>query len=208
MKLVVISDTHNKHEDLTLGSGDVLIHCGDSCTKGNYTEAETFLWWFAKQNFKYKIYVPGNHDKKFKKREELQHLSSQLGIHTLRNAALSIDGINFWGGDFVPQVRDDKYKQTLEEREAAWADMPTQGVDVLITHAPPKYILDTNRRGEHCGCDVLLNKVLKLNPSVHVFGHLHLHGGQSFYNGNTRFYNVSTMDEDYQIVRGGTTIEI
>jgi hypothetical protein len=29
MRLVIISDTHNQHEELGILHGDVLIHCGD-----------------------------------------------------------------------------------------------------------------------------------------------------------------------------------
>jgi len=35
MRYVVISDTHNLHQKLTIPSGDVLIHCGDFTNKGS-----------------------------------------------------------------------------------------------------------------------------------------------------------------------------
>jgi len=33
MKIVVVSDTHGRHDELGLLSGDVLIHCGDASTR-------------------------------------------------------------------------------------------------------------------------------------------------------------------------------
>lgn len=208
MKLVVISDTHNKHDELSLPSGDVLIHCGDACTKGNYTEAKNFLWWFARQNFAHKIYVPGNHDRKMKISLELQQLAVDLGIQVLTNVGTRIGNVNFWGGTFTPYIKKGIYRQTLGEREEAWKDMPLNNVDVLITHAPPRGILDTNIGGDHCGCDVLLDRVLSLNPTVHVFGHIHEHMQETLYNGNTRFYNCSNSDRAYTLHPEYITINI
>lgn len=54
-KIKIISDTHNEQHQITNTERDILIHCGDFGTKGNYTEAENFLYWFVKQPSKYKI---------------------------------------------------------------------------------------------------------------------------------------------------------
>lgn len=41
MKFVAISDTHGKHDQLTLPPGDLLIHSGDISMKGGETAAIT-----------------------------------------------------------------------------------------------------------------------------------------------------------------------
>ncbi len=68
MRLVCISDTHEKHEELgELPAGDVLIHAGDATLMGEEGRIREFIVWFAKQPHKHKILVPGNHDFYFEK---------------------------------------------------------------------------------------------------------------------------------------------
>lgn len=202
MIVKVISDTHNSHHELDQDSleADILIHCGDFGTRGNYTEAENFLMWFVKQPAKYKLLVPGNHDKRFKSGDDLRKLARDLGIKVLMNEGLDINGYKFWGGHFVPWYRQGVCQVDLETRKKAWEDMPND-VAVLITHAPPRGILDTNSKGEHCGCDQLLAKVNKVRPAYHVFGHLHEEGGVTKQLGGVTFMNAANKNRLYKTVR-------
>ena len=198
MIVKVISDTHNDHHELDQDSleCDILIHCGDFGTKGNYTEAYRFLMWFVKQPAKYKLLVPGNHDKRFKSHNELLKLAYDLGIKVLMNKELVINGYKFYGGHFVPWFRQGKCQVDLETRRSAWKDIP-QDTTVLITHVPPRGILDTNSQGEHCGCDQLLAKVNEVRPAYHVFGHLHEHAGQGKELGGVKFVNCCNKNRFY-----------
>ena len=68
IKVVCMSDTHTKHENLEFGelaSGDILIHCGDFTFDGEIEETTVFAKWLEKQDFKYKIVIPGNHERTF-----------------------------------------------------------------------------------------------------------------------------------------------
>ena len=51
--------------------------------------------------------------------------------------------------------------------------------DVFISHSPPLGISDTNN-GSHRnrGSLAILHTVFKVNPALHIFGHVHLQGGQ------------------------------
>ncbi|KAK8050081.1 hypothetical protein PG994_011811 [Apiospora phragmitis] len=60
VRVVCISDTHNKQPSLPLG--DVLIHAGDLTESGSFDEMQTGLAWLSSQPHKHKIYVAGNHD--------------------------------------------------------------------------------------------------------------------------------------------------
>lgn len=200
MQIKVISDTHNDHDLCTDLECDVLIHCGDFGTKGNYGEALRFLQWFVKQPAKYKILVPGNHDKRIKSHAELQSLVREYGIHMLMNDSVTINGKLFYGGHFVPFVRQEKYVQDLETRRNAWKDMPDD-IDVLVTHAPPKHVLDSNREGYPCGCDELLKHVKDKNIKYHVFGHIHEHGGETLKLWDTTFINAACKNREYLTVR-------
>lgn len=200
MKVTVISDTHNDHKFMDVGSGDMLIHCGDFGTKGTYTEATNFLWWFVKQPYKYKILVPGNHDRRFKKGNDLIQLAKDMGIHTLMKHYVQIEGLNIWGGEFVPYFIDNEcVHSTREEREREWQGMP-DNLDILITHAPPSTILDTNKYGQHCGCDALYDAVMEKKPRYHVFGHIHEHAMRTYFNEHTIFINGAVKDEKYRTI--------
>jgi Calcineurin-like phosphoesterase len=48
------------------------------------------------------------------------------------------------------------------------------GVDIMITHGPPRGILDRVRgSNESVGCDHLMRAVVRARPRLHVFGHIH-----------------------------------
>ena len=64
MKILTISDTHNKHNQIPSkyidninGEIDMIIHAGDMTMGGDDLEVEAFLEWYDKLNFKYKIYT-------------------------------------------------------------------------------------------------------------------------------------------------------
>jgi predicted phosphodiesterase len=60
IKIVCISDTHNKQPDLP--PGDLLVHAGDLTENGSFAEVQAGLTWLSSQPHKYKILVAGNHD--------------------------------------------------------------------------------------------------------------------------------------------------
>ena len=63
MKILQISDTHNRHRQLTnLPEADVIVHCGDFADNGTEEEVLDFLNWYIDLPYKYKIFVTGNHD--------------------------------------------------------------------------------------------------------------------------------------------------
>ncbi|KAL9113346.1 MAG: hypothetical protein Q9227_002387 [Pyrenula ochraceoflavens] len=48
------------------------------------------------------------------------------------------------------------------------------GVDIVMTHGPPKGILDRcARSGERLGCENLLRATRRVRPLMHCFGHIH-----------------------------------
>lgn len=214
MKVKAISDTHNKHDEILSSKldCDILIHCGDATTKGSYTEVRSFLEWFVKLPAKYKILVSGNHDRHLRRdNSELKLLCKEYGIHLLDNDQIIINGRLIVGGNFVPIVRDGEYKRPLEERKAAWSFLDRytpMDIDILVTHAPAKGILDANREGLPTGCDVLLEKIKKYKPKYHLFGHAHIYGGKTFVSSNTTHYNVACMNENYELVRTYRSFQI
>ncbi|KAI4637945.1 hypothetical protein J4E83_000763 [Alternaria metachromatica] len=46
-------------------------------------------------------------------------------------------------------------------------------VDIVMTHGPPKYILDTTSDDESAGCEHLRRAIARVQPRLHCFGHIH-----------------------------------
>ena len=198
MEIHLISDTHNQHSTLDIGTGaDMIIHAGDACVKGNYTEAKEFLYWLVKQPYKYKIVVPGNHDPKLRGHPELVKLAEDMGIILLLNSGVEIEGIKIYGNTTTFKSHD-KCKFPIDIRTKAWENIPS-GLDILVTHLPPYGILDLADRGANCGCKELLKKVEEVKPAYHVFGHIHEQQRQTYITADTIFHNVSYLDRSYGI---------
>ena len=65
MKITFISDTHNKHKQITehLPGGDLLIHAGDISSRGYKHEIQEFCKWFnSLENYTVKTFIAGNHE--------------------------------------------------------------------------------------------------------------------------------------------------
>src|ERR1035438_7317729 len=103
MKLVAISDTHNRHNKLVMPEGDVLIHAGDATGQGRLSEVTNFLEWMGKQNYKHKILIAGNHDWLFEVNPVVaEDLCKDNGIIYLNDSGVEIDGVKFWGSPITP----------------------------------------------------------------------------------------------------------
>ena len=46
-------------------------------------------------------------------------------------------------------------------------------VDIIMTHGPPKYILDSTFDGRSAGCEHLRRALERVKPRLHCFGHIH-----------------------------------
>ena len=67
-RIVCISDTHNRHDNIKVPDGDILIHAGDATNGGTIEEIAAFGKWFASLSHKHKIFVAGNHDWLFERK--------------------------------------------------------------------------------------------------------------------------------------------
>jgi Icc-related predicted phosphoesterase len=47
------------------------------------------------------------------------------------------------------------------------------GVDIVMTHGPPKYFLDATSDGRSAGCEHLRQAIARVRPRLHCFGHIH-----------------------------------
>lgn len=208
MKLTLISDTHGKHAQLKLPKGDLLIHAGDVSRMGRQVELYGFLDWFSRQNYTHKVFIAGNHDFFF----EQAHPTIISGmippnVTYLNDSGCEINGLKLWGSPITPWFHNWAFNRERGSDIRQHWDLIPDDTDILITHGPPLGILDMTIRGEHTGCEDLLQRVEHIKPKLHVFGHIHEDYGQDT-RGTTRFVNASVLNLDYRLAHEPVTLTL
>lgn len=226
MKLVVISDTHGQHSICkSIPNGDVLIHCGDFTNIGEHEQVEDFIHWFAGHPHKFKIFIAGNHDRSFdvkfprsnRDNEWLKDVHKRIedfGLTYLENSGVDILGVKFWGSpitpDFYPKMWAFNCPRGAEINKY-WKMIPLD-TDVVITHGPPEFKLDTvvERNGfghRFVGCADLRYAIEEVRPKYHLFGHIHEGYGISK-TIHTTYVNASLLDQYYRPVNEPIILEL
>lgn len=201
MKILCISDTHNKHHKLELPACDVLIHAGDFSGKGLEKEIHAFLAWFASEKVPgtYKIFIAGNHDFGMEKAERIfyEKRASELGLIYLNDSGVEINGVKIWGSPMTPWFHDWAFNRHRGIEIRKHWDLIPHDTDILITHGPPLGILDKTWRGQNVGCEELRKLILEEKKfqklKLHVFGHIHEDKGIKEIDG-VKFINASSVN--------------
>jgi len=213
--MVLMSDTHNRHDRLTVPEGDIVIHAGDATWGGTYRELKPFAGWFSGLPHKHKVMVAGNHDDLLSIDPEIV---TSLGIHYLAYASVTLEGLLIYGGPFytVP----DKRVYRIDERWAAfkisevWAERAfseaPSNPDIVVTHRPPRGTLDwVIGDGVHGGSLAVKKYVERVKPRLHVFGHIHDSRGKTQTPGTLTLYvNAACHDENMNFVDGCYVVDL
>lgn len=224
MRLVFISDTHNKHKKLTIPECDILFHSGDWTGMGYKHEVEDFAKWLNKQEqCKNIVITPGNHEKTFEKclHATENDPSSRTWItdkcpraHLLIHEAVEVEGIKIFGSPWTPYFFNWAWNAGRTVKEAnhvfkpfigdLWKDIPLD-TQILLTHGPAYGILDYaqdwNDKSKliSVGCVELLNKIKEMKDlKIHASGHLHLQGGKQEVHNGVLHINAAVCNEAYQ----------
>lgn len=208
IKITAVSDTHKDYRKLKLTSGDIFIHAGDIDCYRYDVELVDFNKWLGKLDFKYKIVIGGNHDG-YLENLGINTIQEKLtnGIY-LENSSVTIEGIKFYGSPITPRFLNWSFMANRGEDIDRYWDCIPEDTDVLITHGPPYGILDRTLNangtiGDIVGCFELRKRINEIKPKYHIFGHIHFDYGTLKYD-NTTFYNVSVMNEQYELVNKPT----
>ena len=211
IRLVIISDTHGLHHGLKkfggLPDGDILIHAGDVSNVGELHDVNRFLLWFDSQPHKNKIFIAGNHDFLFERERNIAKNIIPKNIIYLEDQGKKIEGLKFWGSPITSPFCNWAFNKEQDYRQQLWETIDDD-TDILITHGPPRDILDLSKFGnEHCGCPYLRIRTMKVKPLVHIYGHIHSSYGIHEENG-TMFINASTLNDRYQVVNKPVVVDI
>lgn len=216
MKIWFISDTHGQHKNLVVPNGvDIVIHAGDVANhkelSANSVEVQSFLDWFSDLPIKYKIFIAGNHDTSLEAGMFRRYIPDN--IIYLEHEFVEVDGVKIFGSPYTPTFGTGwAFNKRRDILHKFWAGIP-KNLDILITHGPPKTVLDlTENRGlEYCGCNSLLNKIKEVKPRYSVFGHVHEEGSTYLETKripDTKFINAAVVDLRHRKISDGLTITI
>jgi hypothetical protein len=227
MIVTFISDTHNKHNQITedLPGGDLLIHSGDISSMGYHHELKAFYEWFDNiPNYTTKVFIAGNHDWGFlDARRYIFHKEAHIPQRTqelidsyphipyLQDQPLQVQvqdqTVNLYGSPWQPEFFNWAFNlpRNGEGLREKWANIPSD-TDILITHGPAYGYLDkVIGRTDNLGCELLADRIKEISPKIHVCGHIHSGYGYT-YDGNTHYVNASILDEGYNFTNRPLTI--
>lgn len=209
LRVVHISDTHNNHRQINdieqyidVNSYNILIHSGDFTNYGKEIEVKRFFNWLLElKKFDDIFFIAGNHELTFvNKPTWLLDLLDSLPkhIHYLQDELYSLkiekftNEIKIYGTPWQPTFYNWAFNVDRHIIKEKWDNIPND-TNILVTHGPPKNVLDLNNFHEAVGCDELRNKINMVNPLLNCFGHIHDSYGKSYIY-DTLFTNASMVN--------------
>jgi Icc-related predicted phosphoesterase len=206
MDITLISDLHGYYPKLH--GGDLLIVAGDltACDLG--MQYAQFRNWLCNQEYTKKIVITGNHDNLIANGR--WNIDPPEGFEYLCDSGTEFEGLKIYGSPWTKTFPNMNSKckaftvDTEEELYNKFVQIPAD-TDILITHSPAYGIFDSLERytaygktQEYVGSMSLRNISMKIKPKIHVFGHIHEHGGKLMDTGLTKFVNASHVNEVYE----------
>ncbi|MEM6886952.1 MAG: metallophosphoesterase [Pseudomonadota bacterium] len=190
MKLLAFSDLHRNVDiarDLLRLSAeaDVLIGAGDFATNG--IGATDTLDILAGSDVPVLV-VHGNHDDP----DEISRLCNQRdNLIYLHGSTTNVCGRMFFGlGGEIPARNEHPWNVfETEDRAAEMLSTCPEGV-ILISHTPPFGIADQQADGVHEGSGAIHDAIQRINPPLHLCGHIHNAWGTCGNIASTRVCNL------------------
>ena len=231
MRIVALSDQHGYLPEID--PCDLLIVAGDVCpdrvgpSLARHRPGEQKAWfdrhlrsWLASAPATHKILTWGNHDWcgqacSFESDSPVTAASTTLQI--LVDAGTSVPGsdagraISIWATPWSNQFMTWAFMKSRAELADVYAAIP-EGVEILVSHQPPygygdRYDHESSGEREHLGNRELLAAIKRVKPRLVICGHIHTGHGRFEYDG-IPIYNVSLVNDQYQLVRPPTVIDI
>ena len=223
IRIVVISDTHGKINQLNIPDGDILIDCGDLTFKGSKMHIQEYSTKINSLPHKHKIIIGGNHDLcldeerrhilELMHKDELKDFSYAEAMGMLKNCiylkstGISLYGYNIYGSPYTPKLSKYAFSKNSDQLKQEWSQIPSN-TDILVTHSPPKYIRDLSIHMVNGGCKFLLDEVVnRVKPKYHLFGHIHEQYGVENYEGIC-FINCSSCNKMRNIANAPIVIDV
>lgn len=217
-RIWAFGDTHGNEKQLKVPDNiDIAIFSGDA---GTYRDAYMneklvidFINWFSELDIAHKVMIAGNHDSSIEKGLVKHSDFKDRGIVYLEDELTLIEDITIYGSPWTPTFGNWSFNKSRNKIHMVWDQIPPN-VDILVTHGPPKGILDlTENRDksfELCGCANLYKQVTeRIKPKYHMFGHIHNRYGSDYHNaGVLQIPNCNTIFSNGSVVEDGKMNQI
>ena len=192
-----------EREERSSHHADVAIHCGDLTEESKLEEYRATFRLLMDIQAPLKLVIAGNHDftmdipafkekvvharppldpdlvKKvygdygearqlFKDARSVGIIFLDEGSHrfTLENGAI----LNVYASPYTPSLGDWGFQYHPSQGHKFEI---LKGVDLVITHGPPKGIMDYTESKQRAGCPDLFGAIARARPRLHCFGHVH-----------------------------------
>ena len=171
MKILTLSDEecpalYDYYVPGRLAEYDLIISCGDLNAK--YL---SFIVTMARVPV---LYIHGNHDTGYSR-------TPPEGCDCIEDQLIVYKGVRILGLGGCKKYRDAPHQYTEKEmqtriRKLRWKLRKHKGVDIVVTHAPPAGIGDSDDVA-HQGFEALLSLMDEYKPKYLLYGHVHLSYG-------------------------------
>lgn len=208
MRLVAISDTHTAHNSLVIPECDILVCAGDVVNHDDDISVFTeWLEWFSSQNATLKLFVPGNHDQIcWDEQEKCKDLCEKAYVQMIVNESIELLGYRFWCSPYTPKYGPYQFMLPRDQMHFVW-DNCHESTDIVVTHGPPRGILDLTSKMEHAGCLSLREMLQRVQPFLFICGHIHEGAGIAEL-GNITCVNATNYQVRDGKIRQPTVIDI
>ena len=202
---------------------DLLIVAGDICpdlfggVRAKKDPLRQTMWfedvwlrYISKQPAKRVLVTWGNHD--FCGEHMLPRKRVSYGhVDVIVDDLIEVEGKKIWLTPWSNQFMDWAFMKEHDQLGETYAQIP-DGVDILVSHQPPAgcgdlYTEWPSRMPRRIGSEELRYHVERVKPKIVVCGHLHK-GYGTYEVVDSKIYNVSVVNERYELVNPPTVIEV
>jgi Icc-related predicted phosphoesterase len=169
--LCLFSDTHSLHRDLDMPLASAYLCGGDFTMFSKPTSSIVdFNAWLGELGAPV-ILIPGNHESFLEEDPSKRSLLSNATV--LIGQSVDVLGLKVWGSPVTPLHGGAFAMSNSSDRRRLYASIPDD-TDIFITHTPAYGILDSPPQSNYnAGCMELLEAVQRVQPILHVSGHIH-----------------------------------
>jgi len=230
MKVYATSDLHGNLEGIDPSGCDIAIIAGDLAPLNGFSKwhLQDQKKWIEKKFFELTakhpdiefIVVPGNHDKCLSPSNTISYpgiswnIAWPKNVHLLIDSCITVKGLKIYGMPWVPVISHCWAFEAEHDKLKDKCNLIPSNLDILVTHSPP-HINDScidrsiqNGGYEAFGSNELSQAIFDKKPRYLFCGHIHsgTHGGVAFE--DCMCYNVSRVDEAYDIAYKPTVKDI
>jgi Icc-related predicted phosphoesterase len=202
MKLLLFSDLHSDFRTASKlvemsKDVDVVIGGGDFCI--GRRGLEKIIGALAPIR-KPTVLVPGNSESE----EELKRACRLWeSAHVLHGSRTTIDDIDFFGiGGGIPITPFGSWSYDFTEDEASELLRDCPPHCILVSHSPPRGVLDRSSDGRRLGSRAVRETINLKKPGLVVCGHIHASSGMRDQLGDTVVVNAGPAGIVYEYIKG------